>query len=58
MNIIYLLGFIEVLRNLASLEGVNRAEDDENHVVKQRHDDREGGHLVMLWMVWILKINL
>ena len=51
-----LLGFIEVLRNLARLEGVDRAEDDQYHVVEQGHDDREGGHLVMLRMLWILKI--
>ena len=51
-----LLCFIEVLWDLAGLECVDCAEDDQDHVVEQRHDDRERGHLliVMLGMIWML----
>ena len=38
-----LLGLIEVLWNLPGLEGVYCAEDDEEHVVEEGHDDGEGG---------------
>lgn len=36
------LGLVKVLRNFARLESVHRAQDDEKHVVEERH---HGGHL-------------
>jgi hypothetical protein len=30
--------------DVARLDGVDGAEEDENHVVDQGHQDREGGH--------------
>ena len=38
----YVLGLIEVLRDLPGLEGVHCAQDDQEDVVQQRHDR---GHL-------------
>ena len=38
------LGLVEVLGNLPGLEGVDGAQDDEDHVVHQRHDDGECGY--------------
>ena len=40
-----LLRLVEVLGYLARLERVHRAEDDEDHVVEEGHDDREGRNL-------------
>ena len=40
-----LLRLVEVLGYLARLESVHRAEDDEDHVVEEGHDDREGRNL-------------
>jgi hypothetical protein len=36
----------EILRSwdVARLDGVDSAEEDEDHVVDQGHQDREGGH--------------
>jgi len=39
------LGFIEVLRDVAGLERVDSAQRDEQHVVQQRHDDGDVGRL-------------
>ena len=47
-----LLCFIEVLWDLAGLKCVDRAEDDQDHVVEQRHDDRERGHLLSHHDAW------
>ena len=38
------LGLVEVLGDLARLEGVPRAQEDEHHVVAQAQKDAEGPH--------------
>ena len=38
------LGFVKVLGYFTSLEGVERAEADEDHVVEQREHQRKVGH--------------
>jgi len=38
------LGLVEVLGDLARLEGVQGAQQDEEHVVHERHHQRESGH--------------
>ena len=38
------LGLVEVLGDLARLEGVPRAQEDEDHVVAQAEQDAEGPH--------------
>ena len=38
------LGLVEVLGDLARLEGVPRAQEDEHHVVAQAEQDAEGAH--------------
>ena len=37
------LGLVEVLRDLSGLEGVPGAEEDEDHVVDEGEDQRDGG---------------
>lgn len=37
-----ILGLVKVLRDLSGLEGVPGAEEDENHVVDEREDERDG----------------
>ena len=58
-----ILGFIEVWRNLPCLDRVDRAEEDEDHVVDEGGDEGEGGHSAGLdstvkewevtgWLTW------
>lgn len=38
------LGLVEVLRDLARLEGIQGAHQDQEHVVDEGHHQRERGH--------------
>ena len=52
-----LLRLVEVLGYLARLERVHRAEDDEDHVVEEGHDDREGRYLGRMVIRLFIKIQ-
>ena len=52
-----LLRLVEVLGYLARLERVHRAEDDEDHVVEEGHDDREGRNLGRMVFRLFIKIQ-
>ena len=52
-----LLRLVEVLGYLARLERVHCAEDDEDHVVEEGHDDREGRNLGRMVFRLCIKIQ-
>jgi len=49
----------EILRSwdVARLDGVDGAEEDEDHIVDQGHQDREGGHTTRLQSTGSKQLN-
>ena len=51
------LGLVEVGGDLPGLDGVDGAEEDEDHVVHQGHDQGEGGHPARLHRTRVLTLG-
>ena len=51
------LGLVEVGGDLPGLDGVDSAEEDEDHVVHQGHDQGEGGHPARLHRTRVLTLG-
>ena len=52
------LGLVEVGGDLPGLDGVDGAEEDEDHVVHQGHDQGEGGHPARLHRTRVLTLGV
>lgn len=52
----YVLRLVEVGGDLPGFDGVDGAEEDEDHVVDQGHDQGEGRHTTCLHSTWMVAL--